>query len=269
MRCDDLKDLVPLHLTGLLEGREAEALREHLEGGCPRCAAEVAATAAVMNELPYALPPEEPSPMVRARILARAAKESAAGEPGAGGRAAATRWRPAVGAVAAAVVAAVLTGVVVGRRGALALGELRAQIARQQEALARQDADLAALREQVRRAGETIRLVSAPGVLVVSLQGQGDRAGSAARVFWDRSAASWQLYAANLPPAPAGKTYQLWLITGKSKISAGVFDPTTGAASGTVTVPPDEGPVLAAAVTDEPPGGSPQPTGSILLLGKV
>jgi anti-sigma-K factor RskA len=264
MRCDDLKDLVPLHLTGLLEGREAEALREHLEGGCPRCAAEVAATAAVLNELPYALPPEEPSPMVRARILARAAKESAAGE-----RATASRWRPAIGAVAAAVVAAVLTGVVVGRRGALALGDLREQIARQQEALARQDADLAALREQVRKAGETIRLVSAPGVLVVSLQGQGDRAGSAARVFWDRGAASWQLYAANLPPAPAGKTYQLWLITGKSKISAGVFDPAAGSASGSVTVPPGEGPVLAAAVTDEPPGGSPQPTGSILLIGKV
>ncbi|HKB07231.1 MAG TPA: anti-sigma factor [Candidatus Polarisedimenticolia bacterium] len=263
MRCDDLKDLVPLHVTGLLEGREAEALREHLEGGCPRCAAEVAATAAVLNELPYALPPEEPSPMVRARILARAATESP------GERAAATRWRPAIGALAAAVVAAVLTGVLVERRGAIALGDLRGQIARQQEALARQDADLATLRELVRKAGETIRLVSAPGVLVVSLQGQGDRAGSAARVFWDKSAASWQLYAANLPAAPAGKTYQLWLITGKSKISAGVFDPASGAASGTVTVPPGEGPVLAAAVTDEPPGGSPQPTGSILLLGKV
>ena len=57
-------------------------------------------------------------------------------------------------------------------------------------------------------------------------------------------------------------------ITGKSKISAGVFDPAAGTASGTVVVPPEEGPVLAAAVTDEPMGGSPQPTGSILLLGK-
>src|SRR5262245_38841963 len=257
MRCDDLKDLVPLHLAGLLEGKEAAALREHLDGGCPRCAAEVAATASVLDELPYALAPEEPSPMVRARILARAKRDSEAGASPA------PSWRrPAIGAVAAAVAAALLTGIVVERRGAAALDDLRRQIARQQEALARQDADLASLRQ-------TIRLVSAPGVLVVSLQGQGERAGSAARVFWDRSAASWQLYAANLPPPPAGKTYQLWLITGKSKISAGTFDPATGAASGSVTVPPAEGPVVAAAVTDEPPGGSPQPTGTILLLGKV
>src|SRR5262245_7710040 len=264
MRCDDLKDLVPLHLAGLLEGKEAAALREHLDGGCPRCTAEVAATAAVLNELPYALTPEEPSPMVRARILARARQEA---EEGA--RPAPSRRTPAIGAIAAAVAAALLTGIVVERRGSAALGDLRGQIARQQEELARQDADMASLREQVRRASETIRLVSAPGVLVVSLQGQGAREGSAARVFWDRSAASWQLYAANLPPPPAGKTYQLWLITGKSKISAGTFDPATGTASGSVSVPPDEGPVLAAAVTDEPPGGSPQPTGTILLLGKI
>jgi len=262
MRCEELKDLVPLYLTGLLEGEEAAGLREHLDGGCPRCAAEVAATAAALAELPYALPPEEPSPMVKARLLARVRKEHGA-PPLARPR------RIAAGAIAAAVVAAVLSGIVVERRGAAMLGDLREQIARQQEQLARQDADLAALRDQMEKARATIRLVSAPGVLVVSLQGQATRAGSAARVFWDRSAATWELYAADLPPAPPGKTYQLWLITGKSKISAGVFDPASGTASGSAVVPPAEGPVLAAAVTDEPMGGSPQPTGTILLLGRV
>ena len=265
MRCEELKDLVPLHLTGLLEGEEAAGLREHLDGGCPRCTAEVAAIAATLGELPYSLPLEEPSPTVKARLLARVRHESeAAALPPA-------RWpRTAVAAIAAAaVVAAVLSGVVVGRRGAAALGDLREQIARQREQLARQDAEMAGLRDQMKKARETIRLVSAPGVVVVNLQGQGTGAGSAARVFWDRNAATWQLYAANLPPLPPGKTYQLWLITGRSKISAGIFDPAAGTASGSVVVPPGAGPVLAAAVTDEPMGGSPQPTGTILLLGKV
>src|SRR5262245_58290505 len=148
MRCDDLKDLVPVYLAGLLEGKEAAAVREHLDGGCPRCAAEAAATAAVLDELPFALPPEEPSPMVRARILARARQDAETGA-----RPAPSWRRPAIGAVAAAVAAALLTGIAVERRGAAALGDLQRQIARQQEELARQDADMASLRDQMRKAG--------------------------------------------------------------------------------------------------------------------
>lgn len=257
MRCDDLKDLVPLHLTGLLDREEEVGLGEHLDGGCPRCAAELAATAAALNELPYALPAAEPSPVAKARLMAAARREA---EPLAPRR---PSWAgAAAAAVAAAAVAALLAGLVLERRNAPALGVLRAQIARQ-------DQEMQALRNQVRQAGETIRLVSAPGVLVVDLAGQGSGTGSAARVFWDRGRASWQLYAANLPSPPSGKIYQLWLITGKRKISAGIFDPAGGAAAGTAEVPPDAGAVVAAAVTDEPAGGSPQPTGSILLLGKV
>src|SRR2546428_617079 len=160
MRCEELRDLVPLHLTGLLEEEEAAGLREHLDGGCPRCAAEVAAIAATLEELPYSLPLEEPSPMVKARLLARVRRESeaAAQSP--------ARWpRTAIAAIAAAVIAAVLSGIVVARRDSAALGDLREQIGRQREQLARQDAEMAGLRDQMEKARETIRLVSAPGVV--------------------------------------------------------------------------------------------------------
>ncbi|HEU5180824.1 MAG TPA: anti-sigma factor, partial [Candidatus Polarisedimenticolia bacterium] len=66
-----------------------------------------------------------------------------------------------------------------------------------------------------------------------------------------------------------GKTYQLWLVTAQAKISAGVFDPSSEEAAGSVAVPTDAGAVVAAAVTPEPAGGSPQPTGKIILLGKI
>jgi len=57
----------------------------------------------------------------------------------------------------------------------------------------------------------------------------------------------------------------------RARISAGVFEPVAAgeAAAGQVRTPAAAGPVLAAAVTDEPEGGSPQPTGSILPLGKL
>ena len=104
---------------------------------------------------------------------------------------------------------------------------------------------------------------------MIDLQGQEDLSGSAARVFWDVRRGSWRLYADNLPPAGAGKTYQLWLVTAQAKISAGVFDPASEEASGSVALPADAGTVVAAAVTPEPEGGSPQPTGKIILLGKI
>lgn len=256
MGCDALKDLVPLHLLDLLEVEEEASLRRHLDGGCPRCASEVAATRQVLDLLPFSLPAEEPSPMVKARLHAAIRKERSAAPR-------ALAWARATAAsVAAAIVAALLAGSIVGRRAETGLAGLREQIDRQTE-------ELASLRKQVRAAQDSIRLASAPGVVVADLAGQGERSSSAARVFWDRQRDRWELYAANLPPAGPGKTYQLWLVTPSAKISAGTFEATAEAATGSVQLPPGAGPVVAAAVTDEPAGGSPQPTGSILLLGKI
>ena len=77
--------------------------------------------------------------------------------------------------------------------------------------------------------------------------------------------------AANLAALPAGKTYQLWLIPTEGKpISAGVFNPDAQGA-GTILLPPlPEGVVAKAfAVTVEPSGGVPQPTGPIVLVGSA
>lgn len=256
MGCDALKDLVPLYLLDLLEVEEEASLRRHLDAGCPRCASEMAATRQVLDLLPCSLPAEEPSPRVKTRLLAAIREERAAAPR-------ALSWARATAAsVAAAIAAAILAGTVVGHRAGTALTGLREQIDRQTE-------ELAALRRQVRAAQESIRLVSAPGVVVADLAGQGERSTSAARVFWDRQRERWELYAAGLPPVGPGKTYQLWFVTPSAKISAGTFEATGEAATGSVRLPPGAGPVIAAAVTDEPAGGSPQPTGSILLLGKI
>jgi anti-sigma-K factor RskA len=78
------------------------------------------------------------------------------------------------------------------------------------------------------------------------------------------------LVAAGLPEAPAGKTYQLWAIAGgNAPVSAGVFsvDP-SGAGSLTVRPLPGVSTVSAFAVTLEPAGGLPAPSGEMYLLGK-
>jgi anti-sigma-K factor RskA len=67
-----------------------------------------------------------------------------------------------------------------------------------------------------------------------------------------------------------GREYQLWLVTPGRKISAGTF---TAGAGGTAVVQaeyalsPDS--LQAVAVTEEPAGGLPQPTGEIILAGAL
>jgi anti-sigma-K factor RskA len=263
MRCEEIRELLPLHALGALEAPDAAAVRAHLDSGCPKCAAELAGFSATVAEIPFALPAEDAPSRVKSRLLAavreeRAERESPIPQSPRG------LWLRAVPlAAAASLVAAVLTGAIVSRSFGRQAEALRTQIQFQK-------ARLAALEEQSRRTRETILLVRSPGSRVIDLQGQEDRAESAARVFWDARRGKWTLYADRLPPAGAGKTYQLWLVTDREKISAGTFDPSAAEeATGEVTVPPDAGTVIAAAVTPEPEGGSPQPTGKILLLGKI
>ena len=69
-----------------------------------------------------------------------------------------------------------------------------------------------------------------------------------------------------LPPLPAGRTYQLWTIVAGQPVSHGIFEPAgDGRAQVLAQAPP--GAVQAIAVTIEPDGGVPAPTGDKVLLG--
>ena len=68
--------------------------------------------------------------------------------------------------------------------------------------------------------------------------------------------------ASNLPPLPTGRVYQVWVVTGQAPVSAGLLTPEpTGAGITFFNTPPDIPPPTAVAVTIEPAGGVPAPTG--------
>jgi anti-sigma-K factor RskA len=97
----------------------------------------------------------------------------------------------------------------------------------------------------------------------------GDAAPEAnAKVIWDTETHQWVIYIFNLPTPPSDKDYQLWYVTKDARISAAVFRPNAqGRTVLKLTLPAQATSGLAAtAVTLEPKGGSPQPTGDRFYL---
>jgi anti-sigma-K factor RskA len=125
-----------------------------------------------------------------------------------------------------------------------------------------------ALERDLRSLTETLEAFTAPATRAVSLSGQGDAQGAAAKAFLDPENRRLFLYVYNLPPLPPGRTYQLWLIVEGAPISMGTFgvEPDGRGRLDTASVPQFEGEVTVA-VTVEPSGGVPQPTGPMVLVG--
>jgi len=112
-----------------------------------------------------------------------------------------------------------------------------------------------------------IRILTGPSTSVVNLSTAG-AAEATAMMFWDKTNNSWAFYAHHVPPLPPGQTYQIWLITPNAKISAGTFTPAPDSSvevHATYALPHDA--LRGVAVSQEPAGGVPQPTGHILIIG--
>ncbi|MGB2633471.1 MAG: anti-sigma factor, partial [Candidatus Acidiferrum sp.] len=118
------------------------------------------------------------------------------------------------------------------------------------------------------RIEKLVGVLGAPDTVTVKLTGTSDAANLSGLVKFNAKTGV-VLYAADLPGLPADKSYQMWLVpVNGAPISAGLLGP-GGHAWGnmwTGEVPPNTQP-KAFAVTVEPVGGMPQPSGPKVLLG--
>ena len=114
-----------------------------------------------------------------------------------------------------------------------------------------------------------VAILTAPDVARVDLVGQPVSPNASGRAFWSRSR-GMMFNASNLPPLPPGRTYQLWVVTSQAPISAGLLSPDAqGSVSDTFNTPQDIPQPVAMAVTIEPTGGVPAPTGEKYLVGTL
>ena len=182
-------------------------------------------------------------------------------------------WALAGGALAAGLTAAAALSWAAGRdqRHQSEVAVLRQALEAEREEVAAQRAYLRLLesdRSMFASLGESL---AAPGLQVVRLAGTPEQPAAGGRLLFDAERGRSYFYGRDLAPAGAGRDYQLWYVTDAGdKVSLGTFDADpAGRAVLALDFDPVTAGVTLAAVTDEPAGGVPQPTGSFQLLGRV
>jgi anti-sigma-K factor RskA len=249
-----------LYALGALDGDEKLAFETHL-AYCADCKLKLGEAMGRMSLLALAAPATMASPGVKERLMRQLATTS----PRAGGgveriapghaQGVFARWWgllvPVASAFALATVLLWLHNDQLERR----IAELRGTIEEQQNKLA--------------QARDVAELMSARDTVVVSLAVQKNQPEATARVIYN-SRRGMLVYNGHLAPTTSDKSYQLWLVpmTG-APISAGVFNPTEGEMNSMMAKVPAGTAVKAFAVTLEPAGGMPAPTGPMILVGPV
>jgi anti-sigma-K factor RskA len=261
-----LADQAEAYALGALTPAERAAFEAHL-AVCPACAQEVRELTPVAAALGRLGVDATPDAAVRQRIMAAIGREATNGAVPSRDTSSASGSRLAWLAMAAAIVAAI--------GAALYANDLRGRIemleARLHDAILRAEVSERRVVDLQRRANTSasmLAVVLAPDVARVELAGQPAAPTASARAYWSR-AHGLVIHAANLPPLPAGRTYQLWVLTAQpAPISAGLLRPdASGAASAVFDTPQNIPTPTAMAVTIEPEGGVPSPTGDKYLVG--
>jgi anti-sigma-K factor RskA len=256
MTREEIGELAAAYALGGLEGADRARFEALLQTGDPEAVAALRDFERTLADLAAAAP-ETPPPAVKAALMERiAAPPPAARGPA---RPLPRRRRAIWPAVLSGAMAAGLAAIVVG-------WSVSSTYEKRLDALAR---DAEQLKAELRGQRMVIAILRDPATQVVALAGQAAAPTARARMMWHEKAGG-VFVATGLPAAPAGKAYQLWAIAGRNApVSAGVFSvDASGAGSLAVRPLPGVTTVDMFAVTLEPAGGLPAPSGEMYLLGK-
>ena len=241
------------YALGALDPDEKAAFEAHL-AGCASCQSEVKSYQQVVTGLAMTSPARTAPAGLRERVLrdARTARPSVAHteERKAG-------WTPNWLAMAASIILAIGSTV-------MFLSERQARRAAESNA-EQNEVRLAETRNELSRADSLIAVMLAPDLQTASLTAEGKP--PSARVFYNRARNVVVIAARDLQPAPDGRTYQLWGIADGKPVSLGTFNTNQQGQAVTALSLPSAPQFELTAVTEEPAGGSPQPTTTPFLVG--
>jgi anti-sigma-K factor RskA len=260
MSAESWSERAAAYALGALDADELQAFEARLAVDAAlrrEVAAYREALAAVAGALPGAA---DAPPALRDRILerARAERPGAAAAAPAEARPArrpprALPWMLLAASVAGLVWLGLENRRLAGEAESLAsrLDDVRVSLAGAQAELARFDSLADVL------TGSDVRFATLSGEAAPSL-----------RLVWNAASGALLVAARDLPPPAPGRTYQLWGIRGdEPPVSLGTFATEAGGTALLTLAPGATADFDVSAVTDEPSGGSPQPTTQPFLVG--
>ena len=241
MSCEELRDMYELYALGVLEQPERAEIDAHLGRGCDTCTsalqAAIATNACIFTVVPDAQPPAR----LKKKVLAGIGVEKGVWS-----------WMMAWGALSACLLIGLLWISIQHRHRVSELAAVRRELM-----------DTTTDLEKVR---DAMTFLNEPDTQLV-VASKAVPLPPKSRVFINQKHGVL-LMANNLPPAPSGKIYEMWVIPkGGAPRPAGLFQSdASGNAIHLLAGPVDIAGTAAVAVTVEPAGGSPAPTTTPFLV---
>ena len=262
---DLVQPLLVDYLLGDLGAAERRQVSVHLDE-CADCAAELRELEATFQGIGHTVAPVTPPAHLRNRVLKSLTQQPRGGAAAGSAPPMSLRRSPALLALAATL--AVVFG------GLLLFSLQRAE--RLESDLQRTRAEAAMLSSRIAetsvQADLAVSILTANDMRRIDLAGQEASRTATARGYWSASH-GLLIVADQLPTPPPGREYQVWLIGSGSAgpVSAGLLgDAQAGRGMLIVPSPPGvTGGGLTIAITDEPEGGLPAPTGAKHLVGSL
>ena len=242
--------MLEAYALGAVAPEEGAHIEEHLSE-CLACWEHLSESQRAAALLALAVPLKEPHESLRRRIIAQAKREARpAPEP------LFRRWRlPRLVAVGA-------TAVTLSAVGALSWSLVETHNLRSDYNDIQQQTTITA--QQASNASKLAGVLARPDLTTAEMATSGIAAGATAYYVWTRDGKLGALVCHNLPSAPEGKVYQLWLSCGPEPVDAGTFMAWEGQCQYIVS-PKCTSPLSGVNVSLEPMGGSVSPSNEVVL----
>ena len=244
--------MLEAYALGAVEPEDGAHIEEHL-GECLACWDHLSQSQRAAALLALAVPLEEPREGLRQRIIVQAQQEA---EFAPGQLPARRGWRlPRLVAVGAAAV--VLAAV-----GALSWSLVETRNLRSDYDDLQQQS--AVIEERANTATKLVNIMWRPDTDSAELAASGVAAGATAYYAWTRDGKVGAIVCQDMPPAPEGKVYQLWITCGPQPVNGGTFTAWDGQCQRIVSLNCTSR-LSEVDVSVEPEGGSPNPSNEIVL----
>jgi len=263
-RGDHIADQLEDYALGYLTRDEQQRVEAHLRA-CAVCEQDLRevneALALVGETAPSIAPPRALKARVLAAVAAQPMEPSSRSAFTTHRRSGPWKWLAVAAAAAVVILAAVLNQTETARR----------QLSQD---LQRATASVADLQGRLQRfSGQTdlaLSILTAADMRELPLTGRENAVAAAARAYWS-PARGLLVVADRMPAPPPGRIYQVWIIDGGQPFNAGLLSDQSSGRGMLVAPAPatGTGTAVTIAVTDEPPGGLPAPSGTIRLAGSI